>query len=218
MKAYVYFLLAVLISLSGCQNLFKKKPVEEEIISEKVKSPEELLAEEQARQDSIKNMEFERMQKTAFGNIRFGMSEDSVIVLNEKRQQLGKYNYNFSYMYNNEGQLYKLKLASDAVRAIQFDSDLNQRYQNLFKIIQTKYGEPLLRKEYPSIFDVQNQKKYPVSKWEEGRKQINIGLQEKGKNSYSAYCEIVDKDMNEAEQQRLKNLKNKDIIDAASKF
>lgn len=218
MKKLTLLIFPLVFLFVQCDFISGKKQKEEPVPKPVVKTAKELFAEEKAREDSIENAEFEKMQKTAFGDVMFGMIKDSVFNLNEERQHLGKYDYNFSYSFNNEDKLYKLKLTSGAVRAIQFDSDLNNRYQNLFRIIQTKYGEPLSQKEYPSIFDVQNNKKYQISKWEKGTKQISVGVQETGKNSYSAFCEILDKNMTEAELERQKNLKNKDIIEASSKF
>jgi hypothetical protein len=57
-----------------------------------------------------------------------------------------------------------------------------------------------------------------MSHWETGTKQINLGLQENAINSFSVVCDIFDKNMDDAETLRLKNLKNKDIIEAADKF
>ena len=218
MKKLLVLILPFVFIFVQCEFISGKKQKEESIPQPKVKTAEEMLAEDKARKDSIEHAEFELMQKTAFGNLMFGMIKDSVLNLNEERQHFGKYDYNFSYSFNNENQLYKLQLTSDAARAIQFESDLNNRYQNLFKIIQTKYGEPSVQKEFPSIFDVQNNKRYQISSWEKGTKQISLGVQENGKNSYSAFCEISDKNMTEAELERRKNLKNKDIIEASSKF
>lgn len=217
MKPIFLPVLVFVVFAYGCTNLFNKK-AEEKTSGEKVISPEELAAIEKARQDSLKQAEFEKMQKTAFGELMFGMEKDSVLKKGSKRQQLGKFSYNFNYSFNNENRFFKLRLVSDGVRALEFDTQLKNRYDNLFKIIHTRYGEPVNKNSYPSVFDVQEHKKYQISKWVQGTKEISMGLQQNGMNSYSVYCEIFDKNMDEAEQQRLKNLKNKDIIDAASKF
>jgi hypothetical protein len=184
----------------------------------KEKTPDEILAEEKARQDSIDNAAFELIQKTAFNNLMFGMEKDTVEQLNETRQMLGKYYYNFNYSFNGENKLYKVRISSEGVQVIKFDSDLKSRYQNLVQIIQTKYGKPVTSRDYPSIFDVQKSKKYLMNQWEIGIKQINLALQENAMNSYSVSCEIFDKNLNEAELQRLKDVKNHDVIEAAEKF
>jgi len=184
----------------------------------KEKTPDEILAEEKARQDSIDNAAFELIQKTAFNNLMFGMEKDTVEQLNETRQMLGKYYYNFNYSFDSENKLFKVRISSDGVKAIKFDTDLKSRYQYLVLIIQTKYGEPVTSRDYPSIFDVQNSKKYLMNQWEIGIKQINLALQENEMNSYSVSCEIFDKNLNEAELQRLKDVKNHDVIEAAEKF
>jgi hypothetical protein len=114
--------------------------------------------------------------------------------------------------------LYKVKLNSDGVKAINFDSGLKSNYNNLFQIIKTKYGDPATSKGFPSIFDVQNSKKYQMNIWELGTKQIILGLQENNMNSFSVYSEILDKNMFEIEKQQLSDSKNKHIIQASEKF
>lgn len=210
-------LLVVLFTQCGLiSNKKQKQEVKNE--PEVVKTQEEILAEEKMRQDSIENAALELIQKKAFGDLIFGMEKELVEKTNEKRQLLGKYNYNFSYSFNENDELYKLKISSDGVKAIQFESDLKSRYQNLYQIIKTKYGEPLSNRKFPSIFDVQNSKKYQLNNWEAGTKQINLGLQENGTNSYSVICEIFDKNMNESETNRLRDAKNSDVIESSKKF
>ena len=218
MKKISWLLFLVLFLNVQCRFNSSKKKGEETTPEKEVKTTEQLMAEEKARQDSAKNAEIEIVQKTAFGNLMFGMEKDSVEEFNEKRQLVGKYNYNFSYSFNGENQLYKVKLSSDVVKVIQFDTDLKNNYLNLLKILEAQYGKPLISKNYPSVFDVQENKKYEINRWEIGVKQINLALQENGLNSYSATCEILDKNMEEIENQRLKNLKNKDIIEASKRF
>lgn len=219
MKPYFYLFFPLIFLFTQCGIILNKKPKEEIVTTqENVKTPEELLAEEKAKQDSIENAEFELMQKTAFGDLIFGMSKEETEQKNERRQQLGKYSYNFNYNFNSNNQLFKVRLNSDEVKAIQFDTELKNRYQNLFQIVSSKYGGPSLNRNFPSIFDVQKSKKYKMSQWEKGTKQIQLFLQEKDLNSYLATCEILDKNMNEEEIQRLNNLKNNDVIEAANKF
>ena len=124
-----------------------------------------MLAEEKVRQDSIKLAEYQQMQQTPFGDLRFGMSKEEVTQNNEKRQKLGKYSYTFSYTFTPDDQLYKLRISSDGVKTIQYDSELKANYQNLLSIIKTKYGEPETKRDFPSIFDVQDVKKYRMNTW-----------------------------------------------------
>jgi len=215
-----YSILLILILLFTQCNFLKKKE-NKEIVKEqqpKEKTREEIFAEEKAKQDSLDNAIFELLQKTPFGNLAFGMCKEEVDKSNEKRQLLGKYNYNFGYSFNQENQLYKVKIKSDGVKAIHFDTNLKYNYQNLYQIIKTKYGESATNRIFPSIFDVQNSKTLQMNRWETGTKQINIGLQENGMNSFSVICNIFDKNMAEMETQHLKNLKNKDVIEASEKF
>lgn len=209
----------VLVLLLASCNPFVKKPKEEvPTDTVHVKTADELLAEEKARQDSIEQARYEQMQQTPFGDLRFGMNSEATVAANEKRQKLGKYFYNFSYSFTPDDQLYKVRMVSDGIKAIRYDTDLKFNYLNLLKIISNKYGEPATRHEYPSIFEVQDVKKYSMNTWNEGRKQIQLSLVENGINSYLVLCEISDQNMSSAEQERLKNEKNRDVIEASEKF
>ncbi len=211
-------LVLLFLIVTACNPFIKKQNDKQANDSEPIKTAEQIQAEEKARQDSIAMAEYELMQQTPFGDLRFGMSKDEVNQKNERRQNLGKFPYNFSYAFTPDDQLYRLKISSDGIKTIRFDSDLKANYQNLFKIISTKYGEPESRHEFPSIFDVQDVKKFSMNNWTEGTKEIRISLLENEMNSYSAICEIADLDMTRAEQERISKAKNKDVIEASEKF
>ncbi|WP_346862073.1 hypothetical protein [uncultured Draconibacterium sp.] len=182
------------------------------------RTPEELWKEEKAKQDSIDNLVYDKMQKTAFGDFVFGMNKTQVAELNVEKEKLGKYNYSLSPRFTNQDELYQLTLKSSGVKAIKFESDLSGNYTNLFKIIETRYGAPLMQKKFPSVFDVQESNKYLMSKWEQGTKIIAISLVENNLNSYAVVCDIFDSNMSAAEKERLNKFKNKDITEAAEKF
>jgi len=212
MKTSVVLLLSVLL-FSQCTYFVKK-----EVAKTQEKTPEELWAEEKAKQDSIDNLVFEKMQKTAFGNFMFGMNKKEVSELNVENEKLGKYNYTLAPHFTETNELYKLTLKSSGVKALNFETDLLSRYTSLFNIIETRYGTPVNQKKFPSIFDVQESKKYLMSKWEKGTKNITISLVENNLNSYAVVCDIFDSTMSASEADRLKKLKNKDILEAAEKF
>lgn len=212
----MYLLAATLFYQCGTGGKANKNLGEENPVP--LKTPEQQAAEEKIRQDSIENAALLEMQKTAFGDLKFGMSKNEVESLNAKRQLLGKYNYNFSYSFDGENNLYKVKLSSDGIKTIEFDSALKNNYNNLLQIVKTKYGDATKNNGYPSVFDVQNSKKYMLNSWELGTKQISIGLQQNSLNNYSVYCEISDVNLQEAELNRLNRVKNKDIIQASEKF
>lgn len=212
MKIRAVLFLSVLL-FSQC-TLFVKK----EKYKTPAKTPEELWAEEKAKQDSIDNLVFERMEKTAFGDFMFGMNKTEVSELNVKNEKLGKHNYSILPRFDETNELYKLTLKSSGVKALNFETDLLSRYTNLFKIIETRYGIPVTQYKFPSIFDVQESKKFLVSKWEQGTKTITISLVENNLNSYAVVCDIFDATMSASEANRLNKLKNRDITEAAEKF
>lgn len=218
MKRYFLLLISVFL-LSQCGFIKKKnqnEPVSEPV--QTVKTQEEIQAIEKARADSIENAEYNLMQKTAFGNLIFGMPKTQAETANEKRQLLGKYSYNFQNLFNGNDELYAVILNSDGEKAIAFDSGLKAKYNNLYKIIETKYGKSTEKREYPSIFEVQEVGNYWVDKWELGNKQIHLGIKENALNSYSVASKIFDKKMEDDEAKRLNDLKNKDVIQASEKF
>ncbi len=218
MRSILKVVVMSLLIFAACNPFVKKKSENPATDSIPVKTEEQLLAEEKARQDSIRQAEFEQMQQTPFGNLRFGMSKEEVMQKNEKRQTLGKYPYTFSYSFAADDQLYKVRISSDGVKLIHYDSELKANYQNLYSIIKTKYGDPETRHEFPSIFEVQDVKKYNMSKWTQGTKQIQLSLLENELNSYSSVCEITDSKLNAAEMERISKEKNKDVIEASEKF
>jgi hypothetical protein len=154
----------------------------------------------------------------AYGNLYFGMKKNEVESKNEPRQQLGKYKYNFDYSFNGDSGLYRVIIKSDGIKVITYDTELSAIYRNLAQIVETRYGKPAEHLRFPSVFDVQNSHKYKLDEWGNGAKQIQISLIENNLNSYSVTCEIIHKQMAEAEVLRLNNLKNKDVIDASKKF
>jgi hypothetical protein len=206
-------LLLVALLFTHCNFSDKKK---ENAVQEK--TPEELWEAEKAKQDSIDNLVYDKMQKTAFGDFVFGMNKTEVAELNINKEKLGKYDYFLSPRFTNKDELYQLTLKSSGVKAIKFESDLSGRYTNLFKIIETRYGAPLMQKKFPSVFDVQESNKYLMSKWEQGTKIISISLVENNLNNYAVVCDIFDSNMSATEKDRLNRLKNKDITEAAEKF
>ncbi|WP_346858569.1 hypothetical protein [uncultured Draconibacterium sp.] len=207
----VLLLVALLFTYCNFSDKTRENAVQE-------RTPEELWKEEKAKQDSIDNLVYDKMQKTAFGDFVFGMNKTQVAELNIESEKLGKYNYSLSPRFTNQDELYQLTLTSSGVKAIKFESDLSGNYTNLFKIIEIRYGAPLMQKKFPSVFDVQESKKYVMSKWEQGTKIIAISLVENNLNSYAVVCDIFDSNMSAAEKERLNKLKNKDITEAAEKF
>lgn len=206
-------LLLVALLFTHCTLSDKKK---ENAVQEK--TPEELWEAEKAKQDSIDNLVYDKMQKTAFGDFVFGMNKTEVAELNIDKEKLGKYDYFLSPRFTDADELYQLTLTSSGVKALKFDAELSGRYTNLFKIIETRYGAPVLQKKFPSVFDVQESKKYVMSKWEQGTKIISISLVENNLNNYAVVCDIFDSNMSATEKDRLNRLKNKDITEAAEKF
>lgn len=211
-----YFLLVMLLILFSQCGLNRKKSQNQEpqIQTENLQTNIDSVS----NIDSLENFQVAQNQNKAFGSLNFGMVKNEVENENEKRQLLGKYNYNFKYKYNDKNGLYSIIIISDPEKALNYDSGLKEKYANLSKIITIKYGEPKINSPYPSIFEVQNSKIFTTQKWEDGAKQIHLGMKENSLDSYCVVCTIFDSNLEKEEKQRLYNLKNKDIIDASEKF
>ncbi len=221
-KGFIY-LVVFLILFSGC-GFIKKKLAGDDNIKQDTLASEQLLAIKTAHQDSIKKAEFDKVQKTAFGEIQFGMDKNELSQAKENMgglessKTIGKYTYYFNYAFNGAGQMYQMGINSGNEKTIKFDTTLKYKYQNLYEVIKTRYGAPQTHREYPSVFDVKRTGTYWIDTWEVGSKRIKIGLKEKSMNDYYVASLILDNDMYLAEQQRLKDLKNKDIIESAKDF
>lgn len=219
MQKFAVFFLLSFFFLSGCGMLDNENQSKKVTPAEQLENRLEAdsLTDEPS-EDFVEIDTFAQAQKVAFGALGFGMGKEQVDTLNPRKQILGKYNYNFTYSFNADNQLYQVRLKSNGINTLYYDDNLKFNYQNLYKILKIKFGEPIFNRGYPSVFDVMNSKKLTLARWEIGIKQINLGLQENGMNSFSVFCEISDEEMKEAERLRVYKVKNKDILEAADKF
>ena len=160
----------------------------------------------------------EDIKNLAFGRLSFGMRKSEVLSLNKNPQQLGKYSYNFSYLYNGNNELYGMTLFSNPVTTIKYEDGVQGAYSNLHKIISIKHGKPSGPKAIPSIFDVMNAGIYWINKWKNDDKEIRLGIRQRKKDSFDVICRIINIPMEKAEKERLYRIKNKDILKAAEKF
>jgi hypothetical protein len=206
MKTPVFILILMLSILSSC-SFSDEKQVEKE--------------EEEITEDTIvQSVEIisEVIPDYAFGRLEFGMPKEQVAELNADRQLLGKHNYNFSYSYNGDGELYRITIFSDATKAITFESEIGGRYYNLHKIISMKHGDPTGSRYVPSIFDVMNAGILWMNNWVSDKKEIRLGIRERKLDSYDVICTITETEMEKMENERLFRIRNKDVIEASEKF
>lgn len=208
MRSILLFILPGLLYFTACGPVTVNKPEKSAAVKDAVSPVDTEITARPAPDSSL----------LAYGNLYFGMKKAEVAQKNENRQQLGKYEYNFSYDFNGDSVLFRVKIFSDGVKVIGYDTTLKNLYRNLVQIVETRYGKPGKQNGFPSVFDVQNQGKYTTDNWELGNKQIDISIRENALNSYSVVCEITHKQMAVAEKTRLKNEKNKEVIEASKKF
>ncbi len=209
MKIFRYLIFLIVVLLFSCTSNEQKKKSK--------------LATSLANIDVKKNSHDDYIDENlpenkAFGDIYFGMTKQEVSENKETHQLLGSYNYNFSYLFNNQSLLYSIIINSTPNKAIRFESTLKGKYYNLSKIISTKYGKAVKKTAYPSIFTVQENKMLWVEKWVVDNKRISLGIKSINLNSYIVTCRITHIEMEKEERKRILNKKNKKILDAAEKF
>jgi len=208
MKGTFFVVVSGLFLMAACGPVTISKPEKQATVADSVQQPASIPIVQTAPDSTM----------LAYGNLYFGMKKADVERKNETRQKLGKYEYNFDYSFNGDSALYRVIIKSDGEKVISFDTRLLSNYRNLAQIVETRYGKPAKHNGFPSVFDVQNSGKYVLDSWMVGQKKIDVLLRENALNSYSVLCEISHQPMADAELIRLKNIKNKDVNEAASKF
>lgn len=162
---------------------------------------------------------------TAYGQIKFGMTRDSVHAVMKRTltqgssKTLGAYNYSFTPIYNDEGLLYMLKLQSESESALRLESSVKAKMDNIDQIITTKYGEPVKKYGYPDDWAfVENQVVW-VKVWEFDTKTIKTGVTAIPQGSrYAAVCWIYDDPLRVRQLNKGKDLLKSKIEKAADSF
>ena len=217
------YLLILIIVIISCQYKDKSDPMEENkytVVQTQLDTiaadtmEENILPEDTIVTESEKTAR--RVQ--AYDKLYFGMKKNEVNSLNEARQKIGVYNYNFTYSYNGAGQLYGITIKSDPEKTVYYEKNLQPKYANICRVISEKYGKKSSCGTLPSIFDVMNAQRYKLVGWKEGEKMLNLYLRYATIDVYYVECRIVHASMEKAENIRLYRLKNKDILESSEKF
>jgi len=174
----------------------------------------QIMEHEQFIADSLGKAARLDQSLTAFGEIKFGMSRDTVKSIMKRTlkqgsgKTLGAYEYSFSPVFNDAGQLYMLKLQTASESSLQLESSVRAKVENLKQIITTKYGEPKKSFGYPDDFAFVETQTQWTAIWEFDTKTIKVGVSVETEGSrYKAICWICD------DQLRIKQLNNgKDLL------
>lgn len=219
----VLLLITVLFLLISC-NSNKKKVLAEKRIADSLQQVQ-MLEREKFLADSLENAARVDQALTAFGEIKFGMSRDSVQAimkrtLNQGRSKtLGAYEYSFSPTFNDAGQLYMLQLQTGSESSLQLESSVRAKVDNLKQIITTKYGEPKKSFGYPDDFAFVETNLQWTHVWEFDTKTIKIGVAAETEGSrYKAICWIYDDPLRVKQLNKGKDLLKSKIETAASDF
>jgi len=221
MKSILLFALA-LIFLS-C-NFNKKKELAEKRMADSIQKVR-LLEREEFVADSLEKAARLYQAMTAFGEIKFGMTRDTVQIImgktldQGKSKVLGAYKYSFLPSYNDAGQLYMLQLQTASESSLQLESSVRAKVDNLKQIIATKYGAPKTSFGYPDDFAFVETQIQWTNIWEFDTKTIKIGVEAIPEGSlYKAICWIYDDPLRIKQLNRGKDILKSKIEKAATDF
>ena len=222
MKSILLFIAAILL-LASC-NFNKKKELAEKRIADSIQQVR-LLEREKFLADSLAKAARLNQAMTAFGEIKFGMTRDTVQSImgktfgQGKSRLLGAYNYSFSPSFNDAGQLYMLQLQTASESSLQLESSVRAKVDNLKQIISTKYGEPKKSFGYPDDFAFVETQIQWTNVWEFDTKTIKIGVAAETEGSrYKAICWIYDDPLRIKQMNRGTDLLKSKIEKAATDF
>ena len=222
MKSILLFIAALLL-LPSC-NFNKKKELAEKRMADSIQQVR-LLEHEKFQADSLEKAVRLNQAMTAFGEIKFGMTRDTVKSIMEKTldqgksKMLGAYNYSFSPSFNDAGQLYMLQLKTASESSLQLESSVRAKVDNLKQIISTKYGEPKKSFGYPDDFAFVETQVQWTNVWEFDTKTIKIGIAAEPEGSrYKAICWIYDDPLRIKQLNRGKDILKSKIEKAATDF
>lgn len=208
----IFLSLVVMFLLISC-NPNKNKELAEKRKADSIQQVR-LQEHEKFVADSLANAARLEQAMTAFGGIKFGMSRDTVQAIMKRTlkqgtgKTLGAYEYSFSPVFNDAGQLYMLKLQTTSESSLQLESSVRAKVDNLKQIIATKYGEPKKSFGYPDDFAFVETQTQWTDIWEFDTKTIKVGVIAETEGSrYKAICWIYDDPL------RIKQLnKGKDLL------
>jgi hypothetical protein len=222
MKFIVVFSAALMILVS-C-NFSKKKELAEKRKADSLQQVQK-LEREKLIADSLARASRLNQALTAFGVLKFGMLRDSVQAVMKrtltggKSKTLGAYDYTFTPVYNDAGQLYMLQIQSGSESSLQLESSVRAKVDNLKEIIRKKYGEPKISKPYPDDFAFVENNQVWTNVWEFDTKTIKIGVAAEPEGSrFKATCSIYDDPLRIKQLNKGKDLLNSKIEQAASDF
>jgi len=222
MKSILLFI-ATVVLLSSC-NFNKKKELAEKRIADSIQKVR-LLEREEFVADSLENAARLNQAMTAFGEIKFGMSRDTVQSImgktldQGKSKLLGAYTYSFSPTFNDVGQLYMLHLETASESSLQLESSVRAKVDNLKQIITTKYGEPKKSLGYPDDFAFVETQIQWTNVWKFDTKTIKIGVAAETEGSrYKAICWIYDDPLRIKQMNQGKDILKSKIEKAATDF
>jgi hypothetical protein len=222
MKLVVVFS-AVLMILVSC-NFNKKKELAEKRRLDSLFQVQK-LEREKFIADSLATAARLNQALTAFGGLKFGMTRDSVHAIMKrtlhggKSKSLGAYEYSFNPVFNDAGQLYMLQIHSGSESSLQLESLVRAKVDNLRQIINKKYGEPKVSKGFPDDFAFVENNQVWTSEWEFDTKTIKVGVGAETEGSrYKAICTIYDDPLRIKQLNKVKDLLNSKIEQAASDF
>lgn len=219
----IFLITAFLFLMFSC-NSNKKRELQEKKKADSIQHVQQ-LAREKFLTDSLAKAERYNQAITAFGEIKFGMTRDTVKAIMKRTlrqgqsKALGAYDYSFSPTFNDAGLLYMLQLQTASESSLQLESSVRAKMENLKQIITTKYGEPKKSFGYPDDFAFVETQTQWVHIWEFDTKTIKVGIAAETEGSrYKAICSIYDDPLRIKQLNKGKDLLKSKIEQAAGDF
>lgn len=135
-------------------------------------------------------------QMRAYGEVFFGMTNKEVQKINSFQfmKKIGRYDFYFHELYNDNDSLYCLTINSNSRTANYYNNEVLDTYKTLRSSIVEKYGDPLVYNPFPSFTELSPNKAIYSAIWKLGDKIIRLGVKER-EYTYEIYCEIYHEPM-----------------------
>lgn len=206
MKKYILIILIALIMCS-CSNESQVNSYEPPIDSSKLDS---------LKRDSL----YKPTAHIAYGKIQFGINEKEYHrLMPDVFNRIGKFDYKFTPILNDEGKLYGVYIESLKETANYIDNTLTEKLNNLYEVVSQKYGLPSENFGRPDFFKFKPGRVQWQYQWDVSTKRIYIGMSEIDSGSqYKTVCYIYDYNMEKQQSETEEEKANSEQKASANNF
>jgi len=157
-----------------------------------------------------------KQEKIAFEDINFRISESEYTALGKKQVTINTHSFDILESFY-EDKLYNLILSSEGKSVSQIKGELYLIYADVSDAIKLKYGNPKVKRRYPTVLDLPSSQSYIVEHWEIGNKHIDLCVIN-ANSKYNVWCKIRDKELSDAYWKKRKEIDEQNIKKDSNKF